>query len=530
MHEQKRENWGSKIGLIMAMAGNAIGLGNFWRFPNMAASNGGGAFMIPYFAALLLIGFPLMITEWHMGRTGGKHNVGTIGPMVYLQTEGAVKKRRTAVILGTIGGAIAFSVCLLVNSYYTHIIGWTIDYAALSAVGTFVPGVDSIQIFLDTTGNPLSLIGWVVGLGLMIYTVSRGIQKGIESWAKIMMPLLYVIAIALIVMTFISKNPTNPDWTPIAGLNYLWSADFSKITPSAITAAAGQIFFTLSLGMGIICNYASYLKPKDDIVVSSVTTMAFNEFAEVILASTIVIPLAYTFLGPQGTQSAGAGLAFMTLPNAFLSMPSPLNSISGTLWFLLLFAAGFTSAIAMYNYITTILVEDGHFKRTTASILTFLGYIVVGAPIALEFLMVGGGSTVYLDETDKWIGTYILLILGLIEIISVAWIAGKKRVLPEINSGAKWKISGNLFSTMFVVIAPLLLIFIVISSTIDMAGFNILNPGVPSKNIFAMEHVPEGMSGWAWLSRGVIIAVLIAGAIISYRSIKRRYLTPQTRK
>lgn len=284
---ESRENWGSKLGLILAMAGNAVGLGNFWRFPYMAATNGGGAFMIPYFAALLLVGVPLMFVEWNLGRYGGKYGHGTLGAMVYLQAREGISTKAAAII-GAICGMIAFAVTVLVNSYYNHVIGWTLGYSFFSITGRYMDGsVDTTKLFVDYISTPgLSFTFWILALVILAFAVMRGLQKGIEAWARVMMPVLYILGFILIVRALTLGTPQvdHPDWTPIAGLNYLWNPDFSKINFSVFLAACGQVFFTLSLGMGIICNYASYLKPDDDITLSGVATVSLNEFAEVILA------------------------------------------------------------------------------------------------------------------------------------------------------------------------------------------------------------------------------------------------------
>ncbi|MGI6778918.1 MAG: sodium-dependent transporter [Acetivibrionales bacterium] len=512
-----RENWGTKIGLILAMAGNAIGLGNFWRFPYLAASNGGGAFLIPYFAALLFVGLPLMLVEWNLGRYGGKYGHGTLGSMVYLQAREGVKPK-TAAILGALCGMFAFSVTVLVNSYYNHIVGWSLGYSFLSATGQYMSkDVDTVQLFVNYIGTPsMSFIFWIIALVILGIAVMRGIQKGIEAWAKVMMPAMYVLGFILIVraLTLGVPDPAHPDWTPIAGLNYLWQPDFSKITFSSILSACGQVFFTLSLGMGIICNYASYLKSDDDIVLSGFTTVSLNEFAEVILAGTIVIPIAYAFGGVEGL-SQGVGLSFMALPNIFRNMGG--GQIFGTIWFLILFFAGFTSAIAMYNYLVALLEEDLGISRKYGSWLIFLLYILIGLPIGLEPVF-NPGNTFFLDELDAWVGSYLLVVLGLLEIAVVGWMM-RKKAFNEINRGSYWKIPSWFFTLFIQILTPLFLLIVLISSTIEKfqnGYFKIIPTFVADK--------PEAI-GWVQAARIVMLVVLITGFIEAYRSIKANYGT-----
>jgi neurotransmitter:Na+ symporter, NSS family len=276
----KRENWGSKLGLILAMAGNAVGLGNFWRFPYQAASNGGGAFMVPYVAALLLLGLPIMLVEWMQGRLGGKYGHGTLGYMLYIQSRDKLKPKK-AIVLASIGGMLVIAVTLLVNSYYNHLIGWTLGYSWLTITGAYMDkSIATGDFFVSYIQNPSYVfVFWIISLSFLAFAVTRGIQKGIEAWAKLMMPLLYLFGFILIARVMFIGSPVNPDWSSIGGLNLLWSPRWEQLSFKAALAASGQIFFTLSLGMGIIQNYASYLKQDDDIVNSAIATVALNELA-----------------------------------------------------------------------------------------------------------------------------------------------------------------------------------------------------------------------------------------------------------
>ncbi|RKD33506.1 sodium-dependent transporter [Thermohalobacter berrensis] len=509
----QRENWGSKIGLILAMAGNAIGLGNFWRFPYQAASNGGGAFMIPYFAALIMIGIPIMLVEWNLGRYGGKYGHGTIGPMVYLQAREGVSPRKAAII-GALAGSFAFAVTLLVNSYYNQIIGWTLGYSFLSLTGGYMDEAKSTgEVFVGYIQSPKVFIFWIIALAGLGIAVMRGVQKGIESWAKLMMPVLYVFGIILAIRAITLGSPVNPDWSSFKGLNYIWNPDFTKLNWTSALAAAGQIFFTLSIGMGIICNYASYLKPDDDVVVSSFATISLNEFAEIILGGTAVIPIAYAFLGPEGV-GAGVGLSFIALPNVFRAMPA--GQIFGALWFLLLFFAGFTSAIAMYNYLVALMEEDLGVHRKKAAWVIFFAYIIVGLPVALEPILTKTADLVYLTEVDNWVGVYLLIVLGFIEAATAGWLMGD-RALEELNRGGYWKIPSWFFNLFVKGITPISIAILLIFSTKDYidAGYFKL---IPSFVAESPQLVP-----WVQGARVVIFAVLIGGFLQAYKSIKDKY-------
>lgn len=505
-----RENWGSKLGLILAMAGNAVGLGNFWRFPYQAAKNGGGAFMLPYFFALVFIGIPLMFVEWNLGKTGGRYGHGTLGPMIYLQARDKLKPR-SALGWGAVAGGLAFAVVILVNSYYNQIIGWTLGYSWMSLTGGYADTAKStVDVFLDYIGNPVNMIFWLIALGTLGFAVMRGIQKGIEAWAKIMMPLIYIFGLILIVRTLTLGTPVNPDWSPIKGLEFIWTPDWKSLNFGSALAAAGQIFFTLSLGMGIIANYASYLKPDDDIVLSGFTTISLNEFAEVILGGTIAIPIAFAFLGPDGVGQS-VGLSFIALPNVFRTMAG--GQFFGAFWFLLLFFAGFTSAIAMYNYLVALLTEDLGVKRSTASLLVFGLYILVGIPVGLEPVLIRG-STAYLDAVDFWVGNVFLVVLGLLEVIVTGWFLGKKG-FEQMNRGAYWKMPKWYYSLFVQILAPVLIIIFLLGYIVFL-----LQGGSVLGN--SLKNIASG-SGWSIAGQIVVFVVLILGIMQTSASIRKKY-------
>lgn len=511
---ENRGSWGSKLGLVLAMAGNAVGLGNFWRFPYQLAANGGGAFMIPYFGALILMGIPLMFCEWNLGRYGGKYGHGTLGPMVYLQAREGTSPKNAALI-GAICGALAFAVTILVNSYYNHIIGWTLGYGVSSLTGAYMdPSINTGNFFVEYIQSPAKVFTfWLITLALLAWVAMRGVEKGIEMIAKIMMPVLYVFGFILIIRVFTLEATVNPDWTPIAGLNFVWEPRWDQLTWKGAMAAAGQIFFTLSIGMGIMCNYASYLKPDDDIVLSGITTVSLNELAEVILGGTIAIPICYVFMGAEGL-GAGVGLSFIALPNVFRAMPA--GQLFGSLWFFILFFAGFTSAIAMYNYLVALLQEELGFTRAKGSIMIFLLYILVGLPVSLEPILTKTADLAYFTEVDNWVGSYLLVVLGFIEVCVVGWMM-KDKAFTEINNGSYWKLPKWFFRVFIQFLAPVSALTLIIFSTRDYikAGYFKLIPSF-------VENVPQ-LVPWVQAARFVVIAVLLIGFFQAYTTIKKKY-------
>ena len=474
-----REQWASRIGLILAMAGNAIGLGNFLRFPVQAARNGGGAFLIPYFVAFLLLGIPLMWVEWAIGRHGGSlHGHGSMPGMFQ-----ALGRSRWLKYLGVLG---LFNP-LVILIYYTYIESWTMAYSFFSAVGKYdgLMTREEMGTFLGAfqgfarsihfpSGIETAYVFMLITLGLNLYIVYRGIQAGIERLAKIALPLLFLFAIALAarVLTLGAPDPARPDWSVAAGFGYLWNPDFSKLADSnAWLAAAGQIFFTLSLGMGSIQCYASYLRKNDDLALTGLTTSMTNEFAEVILGGTIAIPVAVAFFGLAETRNIAASgaydLGFQAMPIIFQKMP--LGHFFGCLWFGLLFFAGITSSVAMSQPIVAFLQEEfGFSRRKAVAALSLIVFVLIHPVILLR---------PFLGEMDFWSGTFGLALVGLIEVVLFAWVFGMDRAWEEITRGADLPLP-RFFYYVIRYVTPLYLLFIFAFWTRQQAIPTLLMEGV----------------------------------------------------
>ena len=350
---QKAESWGTRMGLILAMAGNAVGLGNFLRFPVQAVQNGGGAFIIPYLISFLLMGIPLLFIEWSTGRYGGKFGNHSTPYIFDSMTKGRAWK-----YIGVFG----IFTNIAVASYYCYIESWTMSYVYHSLIGTF-EGMSQSQVagFFNTyvdvasssTGIPYeSVVFYIVVLVLNTFILSKGLG-GIEKVAKIGMPLLILFGIVLAIRGLTLGTSGASDLFPSAnawdGLNFLWTPQFDSLSnPKVWLAAAGQIFFTLSVGMGTIHCYAAYIKPKDDIALNAASAGFMNEFVEVVLGGAIVIPIAAGYLGLDWVlENAGFGMAFQTMPYLFQQWGTILAVFAGLFWFGLLFFAGITSSLAM---------------------------------------------------------------------------------------------------------------------------------------------------------------------------------------
>jgi SNF family Na+-dependent transporter len=462
-----KESWGSRVGLILAMAGNAVGLGNFLRFPVQAIQNGGGAFIIPYITCFILMGVPLLYVEWAMGRFGGKSNNHST-PFIL----DSMDKKRLWKYIGVFG----IFTNIAVAAYYCYLESWTLSYMYHSVAGTF-KGMDqgSVGNFFNTyidvsnlqSGAGIeAIVFWLITLLLNTWILSKGLSAGVEKTAKIGMPLLILFGIFLAYKGITLKAGQHlaiNDGT--VGMNYLWTPDFSSIWNAKVwLAAAGQIFFTLSLGMGSIHCYASYVKSKDDIALNSQSAGWMNEFVEVVLGSSILIPIAVGYLGVdqvvEMTKTGGLGLGFKTLPYLFQQWGDTMALIAGVMWFGLLFFAGITSSLAMGTPWMGFLEDEFGWSRQKGAWSFGLVVLILGLPTVLFF------NEGVFDEYDYWAGTVSLVVFALIEIILFAWVFGIDRGWREIIEGSDIKVP-NFYKFVIKYVTPLILAFVFFASLPD---------------------------------------------------------------
>lgn len=483
MSSPKREHWGSKLGVILAVAGSAVGLGNFLRFPTQAALGGGGAFMIPYFVSFLLLGIPLMWVEWSLGRTGGVHGHGTAPAILYKITGSRFIKYFAS---------IGIIIPLLILFYYAFIESWSLAYAFFSISGTLadVAGKNELAQFLQgyqgVVSNGYFDSVWVaygffvVTIIINFYFIYKGVASGIEKLSKIAMPLLVIIAILLVgrILTLGTPDPLKPDQSVANALNFVWTPDFTVLLNSKVwLSAAGQIFFTLSLGMGVIMTYASYLKKNDDIALSGLTASATNEFCEVILGGSLIIPAAFIFFGSAETvriATTGAfNIGFVTMPNIFANMPG--GPFFAFLWFMLLFIAGITSSVSMIQPAIAFLEDEFGFSRKKTVLIMFIFSFLACQPV-IFFMKYG-----FLDELDFWGGTVFLTIFATLEIVVFGWIYGIDKGWKDLNEGAEIKIP-SIFRFIIKYVSPLFLFILLGVWTYQMFIPTIMMKGVPDEN------------------------------------------------
>lgn len=449
---KRKEQWGTRLGVILAVAGSAVGLGNFLRFPGQAAQHGGGAFMIPYFVALLLVAIPICWAEWAMGRFGGQKGYNS-APAIFGVLGGKPRYRYI--------GLLGILIPVVIYMYYVLIEAWCLGYAWSFLTGTINLGDDPSQYAAQSTkffnhfvgmgvdgavfesgASPL-LVLCAVTFALNFFLIFRGVNNGIEAFCVRAMPVMAICAVIVLirVLTLGTPNPDMPDQNVINGLGFMWNPQSSDggswyaalMNPDTWLAATGQIFFSMSVGFGIIINYSSYLRRNDDVVLSGLTAASTNEFFEVCLGGLITIPAAYMFLGATGATGGTFGLGFNTLPAVFMYMPGP--RFFGFVWFFMLFLAAITSSLSMLQPAIAFLEEGLGIGRRAS--VTLLGMITfVGASFILYF---SKGLTA-LDTVDFWVGTFLIFVLATIEVIVFSWVFGVERGYQEAMRGAELKI------------------------------------------------------------------------------------------
>ena len=491
----QKEQWASRAGLVLAMAGNAVGLGNFLRFPAQAAQNGGGVFLIPYLVAFVLMGIPLLWVEWAIGRHGGQYGHHSAPGML-----DRLGKSRLLKYIGVFG----LFTNLTVAAYYCYIESWTLAYVFHSVKGTFrsTPPTEFFPAYLGqhagsiTSLPPEATLFFVATLALNVWILSRGLAKGIEMAAKIGVPLLIVFGVILVGkgLTLGTDAPGVVE-SPLAGLNFVWNPDLSGLADFNVwLAAAGQIFFTLSVGMGSIHCYAAYVKRDRDIALNAASAGWMNEFVEVVIGGSLLIPIATAYLGLAAVKSATAGgsgfsMGFLTLPTLFNNW-GWFAPVAGAMWFGLLFFAGITSSLAMGQPIMAFLEDEFGAARARGALVFGGCTFVLG--MWCVWLYPGGSF----DEFDFWTGTFSLVVFALLEVIVFAWVFGMEKGWAEITRGADMKVP-RAFRYVIPYVTPVFLGIVFLGALVQPAG---------GDWVAALQGLFDGQ-GWA-LSPGSVLGKL----------------------
>ena len=514
-----RERWGSKLGVILAVAGSAVGLGNFLRFPGLAAHYGGGAFMIPYFISFLLLGLPLMWVEWTIGRFGGGFEHSTAPGIFHTMW----RKNRFIKYFGVIGifGPI------VIFSYYTYIESWLLGYSVFAVTGQYTGCTDAAQMgeflagYQGEMGNPYfhgigtAYLFFIITFAVNIIVVSFGISRGIERFCKWVLPLLFLIAIVLVVRVLMLRppDPAHPENSIINGLGFIWNPDWSALRQSEVwLAAAGQVFFTLSVGFGSILAYASYLTKNDDVALSGLTAAATNEMTEVVLAGSMVIPAAFVFMGSAGIEQMTAKGGGSIFDLGFITMPLVLQQMAGGqffgfLWFFLLFIAGVTSSISLALPAIAFLEDEFNLSRREASIIFAAVTFVLCQPV---IFFLGNGVV---DEMDFWGTSVCVVIFATIEAVMFGWVFGMDKAWKELHAGSDIRIPG-IFRFIIKYITPLMLLTII--------GFWLLDKENGWLRKIRMTDVDPANHSFVIMARIGLLGLLVFLALMVWIVWKRR--------
>jgi NSS family neurotransmitter:Na+ symporter len=516
-----RQRWSSRLGIILAVAGSAIGLGNFLRFPVQAAQNGGGAFMIPYFIALLLLGLPLMWIEWTIGRFGGGFGHSTAPGMFHTIWQ----KNKFIKYFGVIG--IFGPMVILI--YYLYVESWLLGYSFFAMTGkynactteqtmtAFLQGYQGLVHNENFSGITPAYLFFILTFAVNIIIIYLGISGGIEKVCKYGLPVLFVFAVILLVrvLTLGTPDPARPEANIIDGLGYLWNPQWAALKDAKVwLAAAGQIFFTLSCGIGVILTYASYLTKNNDVALSGLTAAATNEMTEVILGGSIVIPAAFAFFGPLAISTIAAGgafnLGFVTMPLVLQKMA--FGNLLGFFWFMLMFIAGITSSISLAQPAVAFLEDEFNLPRRKAAIIFGVALFVLCQP-AIFFL--GRGVV---DELDFWGGTFCLVLFATIETILFGWVFGMEKAWTEMHVGSDITIP-RIYRFIIKFITPAFLLLIL--------GSWFYQKGIPFILLSDVEkeNVPYIIATRLMLASIIILLIVLVWLVWRRRSISG---TPRT--
>lgn len=445
---QEKTSFTSKLGFVLAAAGSAVGLGNLWRFPYLAAKYGGGTFLFIYLILAISFGFTLMLTEITIGRKTGMSAVNAYH---------ALDKRFTFV------GYLSALVPIIIFPYYCVIGGWVVKYLTVYLSGMVEPaaGDSYFTNFISGTSQPLLFL--LIFIALTSIIVAMGVEKGVEKFSKILMPFLVILSIGIAI--YVMTIPGAMD-----GVIYYLKPDFSKISLNAVLAALGQLFYSMSLAMGIMITYGSYMKKEDDLE-SSVTQIEIFDTGIAFISGLIIIPAVFAFSGgDESALNSGAGLMFITLPKVFANMK--MGGILGGAFFFLVFFAALTSSISLMETIVSIIKEKTGFSRITVCILVFVISLIMAIPSSLGYGLLSGiqllGLSI-LDFFDFISNSLLMPIVALFTCFVVGHIVGPKLVIDEVENSGSFK-RKKLYIIIIKYIAPLFLLAILISSILNTFG------------------------------------------------------------
>ena len=447
--ESNRSSFTGKIGFVLAAAGSAVGLGNIWRFPYLAAKYGGGIFLLVYIALSLTFGFALMVAEIAIGR---KTKLSAISAY------GALDKRFSFV------GVLSSLVPIIILPYYSVIGGWVMKYM-FGFIGNQTTEMANDSFF----GNYIGLVGqplfwFLVFIGLTAIVVLLGVEKGIEKVSKVMMPILIALIIVISGYTIITMDGA------LDGVIYYIKPDFSKFTMMTVVAAMGQLFYSMSLAMGIMITFGSYMK-KDISIERSVKQIELFDTGVAFLAGLMIIPAVFAFSGGDpNALSQGPGLMFVTLPKVFDTMPG--GTIIGAAFFIMVFFAALTSSISLMETVVSIFMDKLKLKRIPSTLLVLAISLVLGILSSLGYSAWAGVKIIgmqFLDFFDFFSNNLLMPVVALITSIFVGFFIKPDTIITEVEISEKFKFKG-IFKVVIRYVAPICIITILASSILSAFG------------------------------------------------------------
>ncbi len=446
--KQKRGSFSGGIGFVLAAAGSAVGLGNLWRFPYLAAQYGGGIFILVYIILALTFGFALMTTEVAIGRKTGLSPVRAY----------AVLNEKFAGL-----GYLSIFVPFIILPYYCVIGGWVLKYMTASIGSDFMAaaGDNYFGSFIGSTYAPL--VFFLIFLLATAGVILGGVQKGIERVSKFLMPLLLILTIGVAIYTMTIPGA-------MEGVKYYLLPDFSKFSIKTVCAAMGQMFFSMSLAMGIMVTYGSYTKKEIDLN-KSVNQIEIFDTVVALLAGLMVVPAVYVFSGEEGLASSGAGLMFQTLPKVFASMPA--GKIVASLFFILVLLAALTSAISVMEALVSALIDKFHFSRQKAVIMILISSVILGVPSSLgngiwaNIKLLGMDFLTFFDYLSN---SVLMPLVALLTCILVGWRIGTKPIEEEMTRNGEKFGRRSIYRVMIKYIAPVFLVIILVFYTLAQFG------------------------------------------------------------
>jgi len=457
MANEKRSSFTGKIGFVLAAAGSAVGLGNIWRFPYLAAQYGGGIFLLTYLVLAVTFGFALMTAEIAIGRKTG------------LSVVGAYEKLNKKF---SFLGYLAAFVPAIILPYYSVIGGWVMKYMFAFATKS-VSAIAGENYFGNFIGNPIPTVGWfAIFIGITAIIVLLGVEKGVEKVSKIMMPILVFLTIGIAI--FVVTRPGAGE-----GVSYYLKPDFTKFSVKTVLAAMGQLFYSMSLAMGIMITYGSYMK-KDVSIESSVGQIEIFDTGIAFLAGLMIVPGVFAF-GAEGDIAAkGPTLMFSVLPKVFNAIGSS-GQIIGLVFFLMVFFAALTSSISLMETVVSIISDKFKVKRTPSCLIVFAFSVIVGLPSCLGFNLWSKITPIGMDILtffDFITNSVMMPIVAFFTCVFVGYVLKPKTIVEEVELTGRFRRKA-LFNVVIKYMAPICILLILVSSVLDA-----LSSVIPALKIF----------------------------------------------